>query len=511
MAEEGSNKTIVKNTIFLYIRSFFMMATNLYASRIILQTLGVNDYGLYGAIGSIVVMFTFINGTLSTGTSRFLTYELGSGNKEKLKKTFSASFAMHLALAFILLVLMETVGLWFVNNEMNIPEGREIAANIVYQFSILTCMFSLTQVPYSASVISHERMNIYAYVGVAEAVFKLILVFFLLYIPTTDNLIAYAAILAAWNIGLQIFYRFYCYKCFPESHLSLCKDKSIYKNMLSYSLWDFIGSFCANGNNQGLNILINLFFGVAVNAARMIAYQVDNAILTFSTNFMTSIQPQIVKSYAAHNKKRFFQLIYEGGRYSFFLMSLVAVPILLETDFILSIWLKEVPVWTSLFLRCIVSIALFRTFARPMIQGVHATGDVKFLNLSSGLFNALTYLPLIYILYWSGLPVWSCFYIHTASAIISSTFEAYSLYKIEKYSMWNYFFDVYLRSIAILLLASLPSVIIVLLLDAGWERLIFTTSISTICIFVCVYTMGLNRDVRRKILIEVTNKIRSLL
>ena len=182
MAEEGSNKTIVKNTIFLYIRSFFMMATNLYASRIILQTLGVNDYGLYGAIGSIVVMFTFINGTLSTGTSRFLTYELGSGNKEKLKKTFSASFAMHLALAFILLVLMETVGLWFVNNEMNIPEGREIAANIVYQFSILTCMFSLTQVPYSASVISHERMNIYAYVGVAEAVFKLILVFFLLYL-----------------------------------------------------------------------------------------------------------------------------------------------------------------------------------------------------------------------------------------------------------------------------------------------------------------------------------------
>ena len=260
-----------------------------------------------------------------------------------------------------------------------------------------------------------------------------------------------------------------------------------------------------------MNILINLFFGVAVNAARMIAYQVDNAILTFSTNFMTSIQPQIVKSYAAHNKKRFFQLIYEGGRYSFFLMSLVAVPILLETDFILSIWLKEVPVWTSLFLRCIVSIALFRTFARPMIQGVHATGDVKFLNLSSGLFNALTYLPLIYILYWSGLPVWSCFYIHTASAIISSYLEAYSLYKIEKYSMWNYFFDVYLRSIAILLLASLPSVIIVLLLDAGWERLIFTTSISTICIFVCVSTMGLNRDVRRKILIEVTNKIRSLL
>lgn len=210
MASE--NKRIAKNTVFLYIRSFLMMAINLYASRIILQALGVEDYGLYGAIGSIVAMFTIINGSLSSGTSRFLTFELGRGDMVKLKKTFNASLAMHTAMAGFLFLLMETVGLWFVNYKMNIPAGREFAANIVYQMSVLTCMFSLTQVPYSATIISHEKMDIYAYVGLVEAIFKLSLVFALLYLPFGDNLIAYSIILALWGAGLQIFYRFLAIK-----------------------------------------------------------------------------------------------------------------------------------------------------------------------------------------------------------------------------------------------------------------------------------------------------------
>ena len=262
MTEDTSNKTIAKNTIFLYFRSFLMMAISLFSSRVILQALGVEDYGLYGAIGSIVAMFTMINGVLAAGTSRFLTFELGKGDMERLRKTFSASFAMHVALAVILFLLLETVGLWFVNNKMNIPEGREYAANIVYQFSIITSMLTLTQVPYSASIISHEKMSVYAYVGIAEATFKLGLIFVLLYIPFSDNLIAYAIIIAVWSIGLQFWYRFYCRKRFEECNLTIVRDKSIYKGMLSYSLWDFVGQFCSQGINQGLNLLINIFFGV---------------------------------------------------------------------------------------------------------------------------------------------------------------------------------------------------------------------------------------------------------
>ena len=325
MIDEGSNKRIVKNTIFLYFRSFLMMAINLFSSRVILQALGVEDYGLYGAIGSIVAMFTMINGVLAAGTSRFLTFELGKGDKERLRKTFSASFAMHVALAIILFLLLETVGPPPPKKKKKTPDGREFAANVVYQLSIITCMLTLTQVPYSASIISHEKMSVYAYVGIAEATFKLALIFALLYIPFADNLIAYAIIIAVWSIGLQIWYRFYCRKRFEESNLMIVRDKSIYKGMLSYSLWDFVGQFCSTGNSQGLNILLNMFFGVTVNAGRAVAYQIETAVTQFSSNFMTAVTPQITKAYAQDNISQFLQLIKYSSRLSFYLLFLILV------------------------------------------------------------------------------------------------------------------------------------------------------------------------------------------
>lgn len=508
MAQEGSNKAIAKNTVSLYFRSILMMMVNLYASRVILQALGVDDFGLYGAIGSIVAMFTIINNTLAAGTSRFLTFELGRKDAVRLQKTFSASLAMHVAIAILLFVLMESVGLWFVNMKMNIPEGRGFAANIVYQLSILTCMFSLTQVPYNASIIAHERMDIYAYVGIAEATFKLALVMFLLYIPTADNLIAYAVILAVWSIGLQVFYRYFCYKRFPESHLTFCRDKSIYAGMLKYCLWDFIGQFCATGNGQGLNLLINVFFGVTVNAARTIAYQVDNAILTFVSNFLTSVQPQIVKSYAAGDNKRFFQLVHEASRFAFFLMSLFALPIVLESDFVLKIWLKDVPEYTSLFLRCIVTIALFRTFSRPVVQAVHATGNVKFLNLSSGLFNSLTYLPCIYVFYSFGWPVWTCFIIHAFSAVVSSLLETYSLYRETKFNALKFFVDVYFRSMLIVVISSILPLVVMQNMQEGWIRLISVCMASSISIVTLVAYIGISKEMRLSITHALISKIR---
>ena len=496
MAEESANKRIAKNTIFLYFRSLLIMAITLFSSRIILQALGVDDYGLYGAVGSIVMMFSIINNTLAVGTSRFLTFELGKDDAEKLKKTFSAAFAMHVTMAATLFILLESIGLWFLNNRMQIPEGRDFAANVIFQLSIVSCMFSLTQVPYNALIIAHEKMNIYAYVGIAEAVFKLALIFALLYIPFKDNLIAYGIILAVWSIGLQIFYRFYCHKRFPESHLGVCRDKSIYKNMLSYSLWDFVGQFCATGNNQGINILINMFFGVGVNAARTVAYQVETALTTFSNNFLTAVNPQIVKAYAQEDYRRFFQLIFESGKFAYYLMFILSLPVFLEAKFILSIWLVKVPEYTVLFLRCVIAITLFRILVRPLISGVHATGNVKTLNLTSGVYSVLTFLPSTYLLYKMQFPVWSCFVVQAFNGIICTYLETRSLYKNIQFKMWKYFLNVHVHSITVSLLAIILPYILLINMDEGWLRLCFTTILSVISTGLCVFYLGLSRNVR---------------
>lgn len=504
---ESDNKRIAKNTIFLYIRSFLMMAIGLFSSRVILQALGVDDYGLYGAIGSIVAMFTVINGTLAVGTSRFLTFELGRGDKEQLKKTFNASLVMHIAVAVLLFVLMETIGLWFVNSKMSIPHGREFAANVVYQLSILSCMFSLTQVPYGATIIAHEKMDIYAYVGLSEVCFKLALIFLLLYVPFGDNLIAYAIIMASWSIGLQVFYRLYCYKRFEETHLSFCRDKKVYKGMLSYSLWDAVGQFCATGNSQGINILINVFFGVTVNAARSVAYQVENAVNQLATNFTTSVNPQIVKSYARQDRKRFFQLIYEAGKYSYFLMFLIAFPILLEADYILHLWLVKVPEYTTLFLRFVICISLFRMFSRSVINGVHATGNVKVLNLTSGVYSAGTFIPMVYIAFKIGLPVWSCFVIQAFNASICTMLEVRALYKQVRFNVFDYFRKVYVHSIVVTAVAAITPFIVVQLMEQGFIRLIVTTAISILSTLVCIYIIGIDKSMRMKVNETIFKKI----
>lgn len=502
----SENTRIAKNTLFLYFRSLLMMVINLYASRVILQALGISDYGLYGAVGSMVSMFTIVNGVLASGTSRFLTFELGQNNQERLRKTFSASFAMHLGMASILFLLLESVGLWFVNCKMAIPVGRENAANVVFQLSVLSCMFSLTQVPYSASIIAHERMGVYAYVGLAEATFKLLLVMCLLYIPFTDNLIAYAAILTVWSVALQVFYRFYCRKRFSECNLMICRDKVIYKGMLSYSLWDLVGQFCGTGNMQGLNILFNLFFGVTVNAARAVAYQVENVITQFSGNFMTAINPQIVKSYAKKDYKRFFQLIYESGKYSFFLLFLISLPLFLETEYILSLWLVEVPAYTVFFMRCVMAITLYRVAARPLINGVHATGNVKILNLTSGVYSAGTFLPVIYLFYSMGFPVWTCFAVQAFNATVCTFLEIRALYINIKFDILDYLKKVYLHSFIVMSMASVIPLLLVSSLNQGVARLVIVVLSCIGSTVFCVYAVGLNSSERQKLHVFVNNQ-----
>lgn len=505
--KESDNKRIAKNTLYLYCRSFLMMIISIFSSRVILQALGVSDYGLYNAIGSIVGMFAILNGVLSVGTSRFLTFELGKNDFESLKKTFGAAFAMHVGMAAVLFVLLETVGLWFVNNKLNIPAGREVAANVVYQLSILSSMLSLTQVPYGATIVAHEKMDIYAYVGIAEATFKLALIFVLLYVPFKDNLIAYAIIIAVWSIGLQIFYRIYCYNRFPESHLTLVRDKAIYKSMLSYSLWDFVGQFCATGNSEGVNLLINVFFGTSINAARGVAYQVENALTQFSGNFMTAISPQIVKSYAQDDRTRFFQLIYEGGKFSYFLLFMFTLPVFLEANYILKLWLVDVPPLTPLFLRFVLVITLVRVTARPLINGVHATGNVKYLNLWSGLYSACTFLPMVYLFYKLGFPSWFCFVVQSFNSIVCTILEALSLYKNVKFNLKDYFQKVYGSIFCVSLIASLLPTMVIILMPEGFVRLIVSCCTCLVSSSFFILYLGFNKEQRIKVLESVKHKI----
>lgn len=507
---EEANKRIVKNTLYLYVRSFLMVIIGLFSSRVILDALGVDDFGLYGAIGSVVSMFVIINGVLTAGSSRFLTFELGRGNEKRLAQTFSASFTMHFILAIVLFLGMETIGLWFLNTRMTIPEGRLFAANIVYQLSIIDCMLSLTQVPYGAAIMAHEKMNIVAYVGLLEGIFKLSLILVLLYVPFSDNLIAYAIIIALWSIGLQLWYRFYCIHHFPECRLRIVKDRDIYKGMLSYSLWDFIGQFCATGNTQGVNILINIFFGVAANAARSVAYQVENTIMQFVTNFMTAINPQIVKSYAKNNISRFLQLIFESSKYSYYLLFLISLPFFLEAKFILSLWLVKVPENTALFLRWVMAISLFRIIARPVISGIHATGDVKTLNLTSGIYSAGTFLPAVYLLYDLNFPVWYCFVVQAINGVICSILEVRALYKNIRFNIRIFTIKVYIQPILISTIACILPTIIIIYIDEGFFRLILTTISSILSTIFCVYTFGISKDQRRMACDYINRKITNI-
>ena len=501
-----SGKRIAKNTILLYIRMLALLLISLYTSRIILNALGESDYGLYNVVGGIVVLFSVVNGVLSAGTSRFLTYELGTGNAENLKNMFSAAFTLHLYAAGFVLVLSETVGLWFLNTQLVIPEERMVAANWVFQFSVITSMLSITQVPYSASIISHERMDIYAWTGLAEGIYKLSLAFFILYANLPDKLIVYGLMCMLWNVALQIYYRVYCSRNFPESHLIRVKDKTIYKKFLGFSLWDFGGAMGGVVNTQGMNFLLNMFFGLVANAARGIAVNVEGSLQQFSSNYMTAVRPQIVKSYAIKDYKGFFKLIFESSKYSYFLLLVVTLPVFIECDYILSIWLVNVPENTGVFLRWIMVTHLFRSMSSPVIQGCHATGNIKYLNLYT-LFVVLLTLPLSWLAFKLGYPPVSIFIIHGFLRCICNFIELYVLKKEVKFSIRYYLKSVMLRCLIVTALVSILPVLAVVYLDSSFLRLCISTALSIICVGAGVFFLILQKEQRIKVVATIKSRI----
>lgn len=512
MVEEttSSNKRIAKNTLFMYFRMLIIMAVGLYASRVVLATLGASDYGLYNVVGGIVVVLASINGTLATGTQRFLSFALGENDEYKLKTVFSTAVLLHLFFAVLFLVIAETAGLWFLNMKMNIPAGREIAAFWVYQFSIIATVISIIQVPYMSAIIAHEKMSVYAYMSIYDAVAKLLIVY-LIQVANYDKLIFYAALICAVGATSALLYNLYCRHKFAECKLHPKMDKAVFKDMATFSGWNIFGCVAVPLQTQGLNILLNIFFNTIVNAARGIAVTVNNMILQFVNNFQTAVNPQIVKLYAAGQKDEMVHLVLNNSKFAGFLYLFIAVPLFVEIEFVLDIWLGEYPEYTISFVRIILVQSLIQTLTRPVVMVVHAVGKMKGPNLTAGIALLLA-VPLTYVLLKAGLDPVTVFAINLIPWVLETFFELYFENKYIGFPIWGFYKKVYLVVFPIaLLLLAVPYLAHELLPMEGLGRFLVVGTISVITSAVVIYYLGLSKYLREmvkgRVMSFVTSKI----
>lgn len=390
-----NHKRIAKNTVFLYIRMIVVMGIGLYTVRAILDLLGVVDYGIYNVVGGVVAMFSFVNGTLATSSQRYFSIELAKGDLNRLNKWFCLNITAFSVFILIFVVIAETIGLWFVNTQMTIPPERMSAANWVYQFSILSFCISFISIPYNALIIAHERMSAFAYISIIEALMKLGIVFILMYI-SWDKLITYSILMLITSLSITLSYVVYCHRKFVESKFALYWNKSEIKELLSFSGWHLFGTLSVVVRSQGINILLNMFFNPAVNAARAIAFQVYNAVSQLSTNFFTAVKPQIYKTYASGGYDILNKLICRSIIMCAFLISILVFPILANTSYILGLWLKEVPEYAVVFTQLVLINGLIDSTNEPLTASVLATGKIKKYEIVVGSLFMLN-LPISYI------------------------------------------------------------------------------------------------------------------
>lgn len=392
---QANNKRIAKNTILLYFRMIFIMAVNLYTSRVVLQVLGAEDYGTYNVVGGVVSMLSFITGSMSAATSRFITFELGKegGNAERMFRCATTIFYIFAIVGFI---LAETVGLWFVQTQLNIPAGRETAAFWVYQFSIISFVVSLLSITYNALIIAKEKMGAFAYISIYDGLARLGILY-LLYVIPFDNLIVYAGLLMLVQLSVRLIYTIYCNRNFSESNGKWLWDGTVSKQIFSYAGWTISGHLAIVGYTQGINILLNIYFGPVVNAARAIATQVQTALAQFYANFQTAIRPQVIKNYAQGNMEYMHSLVLRTGRISFMLAILVSLPFLAFTEYVLNLWLVNPPEHVVAFVRLTMIAGISNSLSQHTLMAIHATGDIKKFQLVEG-GCLLTILPISWIL-----------------------------------------------------------------------------------------------------------------
>jgi len=503
----SNNKTIAKNTILLYFRMIVTMIISLYTSRVILQTLGINDYGTYQAVGGIVGVLSFVQTALSTGTSRFITFSIGEKNIVKLKRVFSTTLSAHFILASLVILLAESIGLWFLYNKLNIPIERQGAAVIVYHISVITAFFSLTQVPYHACIIAHERMNVYAYISMLDAVLKLLIAVAISY-TSFDRLIVYALLLFFLNLGIMLYYRLYCLRKFEESHYHLEFDKSLFKEITSFSGWSLLSGTSMALNNQGILILLNIFFSPAIVTARAISLQVNMAANQLMSNFQTAANPQIVKMYAAKDYEGSKRLLLQTTRFSYYLMLMMCLPICLTAEPLLNLWLGKVPDYSVQFLQLIIIQSLFQVFNTSFYRALYTKGQLRENALLSPTL-LISGFPVVYFLFVLGCsPVALSWVSLIAYAILGLVIKPILIIKIVDYT-WKDVWSVFAPCINV----TMVSIFVPLSFysffnkDIGDLRYVISlVFISVISVLLSVWFLGLSKPMRFELAKMVKSK-----
>ena len=500
----GNNQRLAKNTIMLYFRMIFLMVVTLYTSRVTLQVLGVDDFGTYNIIGGVVVLFAFLARSLNSACTRYLSVAVGKQDTNEIQKTFSTALVAHFFLMLVVTLLLETIGLWFVYNKLNIPEGRESAAIIIYHIAVLSVCLNIIRTPFNASIIANEKMVFYAYTSIVEGVLKLVICWILLVIPM-DKLISYSLLVMLTILAINVWYVGYCITKLKGNKIILQSDKSYMTEMLTFSGWNLFGGIADIGWQQGTNIILNMFHGVSLNTAMGITNQVRTAVYSFVANLQTAANPQIIKSYANNDREHFMTLVYSISKYSFYLMLLFSIPLIVNIDFILKLWLGTVPSYASSFCVLILIISTIDAVSGPLWVSIQATGDVKYYSVFVSLILLLN-LPATYYLFANGYAPEAMLMARILILIISLVWQfLYARHKVN-FSGRKYFVDVVLPLSLVTIIACSATYLLSAQLDDGWKRLIVTTICSTIVLLVCVYLLGINKGEREIINKWVTSK-----
>lgn len=491
---QSNNKRIAKNTLLLYFRMFLMMGISLYTSRVILQTLGVEDYGIYNVVGGLVSMFGLINGSMSSASQRYITFTLGKGDKSELNKVFSTCIQIHLIIGVLTVLLIETIGVWFLYNKMQIPVDRMDAAFWVLHFSTITFFFSILNVPFHADIIAHEKMSAFAYLSIIEAILKLGIVYLLLIIPF-DKLIIYALLLVIVQLGVQLSYMLYCWKNFEEAHYTSCSEVKLLKEMTSMAGWSMFGGLSSIAFGQGLSMLLNVFFGPVVNAARGIAQQVQGAIQVFITNFQMALNPQIIKTYAQTDFGAMHTLMERSSRFSFYLMLLLSLPVLFEAPYILQLWLGIVPDNTVIFLRLTIATMLIYTIVNPILTANNATGKVKTYYIVCGCMM-ISILPISYIALKVGAPAYSVFIVHFCIEALTQIVRLFMVRGRLRLSIRKYVKNVYLRIISVTIVSVIAPYLVWLSMSEGVAEFFAVSITSVLSVVLVAFIFGLTSGER---------------
>lgn len=498
-----NNKRIAKNTLILYVRMLFTVGISFYSTRLILANLGVENYGIYNVIGGFVSMFYMVTSTMTQAVSRFLTFDLGRGDIAKLQKTFSTSVNILLLMSLVVVLLAETVGLWFVNNKLNIDDGRMLAANWIYQFSVFSFVLEMISVPYGASVISHEKMGTFAFVTVAKVLLTLGIAFALTVSPI-DKLVFYGLLVFLVELTIQMMYWIYCRRNFTECRYSLRMEKDIFREMFGFAGWNFFTTSAAMLSGQGVSILLNMSFGAVINAARGIASQINGTTGAFFSNFEKAMQPQITKSYAARNYDYTKSLVCRGAKITYLLLFVVALPCILEADFFLSKWIKEVPPYAAIFVQLTLLNNLVEVLLHTNMTLNSATGKIRNYQLLLSIGYLLIFAGSYLVLKLSNSPVLAMAVTNVVNIIM--LFPRLHITKDILGITIGYFFREVLFKLAVMsVISAAICLLYIYYVEDGWVRFFSVCVISTLSIAVLSYKVVFTFN-ERKVVVEMLRK-----